>query len=838
MPLAARAAGRARRRRQPRAPPRRCDAWRPQPRRASGLSSSTGWPSRRRTRRAPGRRRWRWPFGWPSRTTSPSAPSGWPRRPPGWPPTRPGRAARDAARPGTGRPDRQNDPQLRRWALTAAIAALGAAESDRRAAASIWTARARVEEELGDPEAAAESRRAALRRGADLPAGGAGAAHDRRAFGRRAGDRRRRRGRGVLPGPGPQIGCGRCCWRRRWRWRRSPPARGARARPTCARRWRSIRRTRRRSSGCDRCWPSRGTRGRWRRRWPPASTSRRTRSRSPRCAWRAPSCWRASSAIRTARARELEAVLRKQPEHPRALEALSELLWERQDWGEAGEIYLRRAVVERDPADALPDLPAPRSDLLDAGPGSQARGGRVRARAGRRRPRTWRRCGRCPTSTCARGRPSARCPSPSGWSPASRTPARRHRTRVRLGELLMQVGDLRARRRRAAPGGRRGAARRRGGRRRWCSCSIGRAIRPGAAAVLDRAVGLLRHDLVAARRPARRDAARAGHAAGAARAPARGAAPPRSCWRRSAGAGGVRAARAGPQPGGAAPAGARRARLPVRAAAPGVRHLLRLLGPLLRPSGAELAQRLGAPRAHPGRPPHPRRAAATAVRRRRRRAGRRRRSTSTCARRPRPPGRSCCAPSRAIRRPSSSATRWKGWGRRRCASRRRARCACRRRTWTCCWPVPPEEAGALLVGIIRQFVPDYQHEAVRDALVDAETARARAAAIPRKLKPAGHAVRGRERGRRSTWPALLRRGARRRQRGRPAGVRRSAGRAVGGPASCRDRRWRRARPRGRSDAGGHRAPTRRRWRCCASRSPTTYDELAQRAGVVTRARAC
>ena len=49
--------------------------------------------------------------------------------------------------------------------------------------------------------------------------------------------------------------------------------------------------------------------------------------------------------------------------------------------------------------------------------------------------------------------------------------------------------------------------------------------------------------------------------------------------------------------------------------------------------------------------------------------------------------------------------------------------------------VPPEEAAALLVGIIRQFVPDFLHPAVRDALVDSEAARA-ARLIPRKIKPA------------------------------------------------------------------------------------------------------
>jgi len=47
---------------------------------------------------------------------------------------------------------------------------------------------------------------------------------------------------------------------------------------------------------------------------------------------------------------ELDAILLKQPEHPRALARLSELLWEEQAWSEAGEIYLRRATVEREPA--------------------------------------------------------------------------------------------------------------------------------------------------------------------------------------------------------------------------------------------------------------------------------------------------------------------------------------------------------------------------------------------------------------------------------------------------------------------------------------------------------
>jgi len=49
--------------------------------------------------------------------------------------------------------------------------------------------------------------------------------------------------------------------------------------------------------------------------------------------------------------------------------------------------------------------------------------------------------------------------------------------------------------------------------------------------------------------------------------------------------------------------------------------------------------------------------------------------------------------------------------------------------------VPPEEAAAVVVGIILQFVPDYMHPGVREVLVEPEAARA-ARLIPRKIKPA------------------------------------------------------------------------------------------------------
>jgi len=48
--------------------------------------------------------------------------------------------------------------------------------------------------------------------------------------------------------------------------------------------------------------------------------------------------------------------------------------------------------------------------------------------------------------------------------------------------------------------------------------------------------------------------------------------------------------------------------------------------------------------------------------------------------------------------------------------------------------VTTEEAAAIVVGIVRQFVPEFRHPDVRDALADVEASRA-ARLIPRKIKP-------------------------------------------------------------------------------------------------------
>jgi len=48
--------------------------------------------------------------------------------------------------------------------------------------------------------------------------------------------------------------------------------------------------------------------------------------------------------------------------------------------------------------------------------------------------------------------------------------------------------------------------------------------------------------------------------------------------------------------------------------------------------------------------------------------------------------------------------------------------------------VPPADAGALLAGVVRQFVPDFHHPDLKDELVAVESERV-AKLLPRKLKP-------------------------------------------------------------------------------------------------------
>ena len=509
----------------------------------------------------------------------------------------------------------QTDPALRRWALTAAITALGAAESDRRAAASIWTARARVEEELGDPEAAAESRRAALR--ADptfLPA-----ARALRTTAARSGD--------VLATAAAAEVEASCLVLAQHRVRAlllaaalaleaQPPAQARAladlraalaADPTHEAAFERLR-SLLAEQGDARALAA-------------ALAARIDVAQNPfevtslRLA-RAELLARALGDPDGAR-RELEAVLRKQPEHPRALEALSELLWDRQEWAEAGEIFLRRAVVERD-ASTRCRIFLRLGQIYSTQVPDPKRAAAAYERALAVDEQNLEALRALSDLYLREGETKRALPVTERLVACEPDPARRHRTRVRLGEVLMQVGDL----------SRAGAELRRAfdeAPRDVEAVSalvqqLDRARDPaGRRGVLDRALGLLRHDLV---RPGGlraetlralatllvlRERPHAAHAAAQLLAAISGQRVPRG---------------ARPQPGGAAPAGARRARLPAGAPV-GRASRAASAGRAAAAGGGGAGAAARAPRPHARRPAPARRAAATRVRRRRRGAGRR-----------------------------------------------------------------------------------------------------------------------------------------------------------------------------------------------------------------------
>ena len=616
------------------------------------------------------------------------------------------------------------DGELRHRALTAAIGVLGAAESDRRTAAAIWAARARVEEELGDAAAASESRRAAL--GADptfLPA-----ARALRITAARAGDVL-----GTAAAAEVEASC-LALPQNRVRALLLAAALALEADPPAQARALADLRA---ALSAD-----------------PAHEAAFERLRSVLAEQGDARALAAALAarievaqnpfevtsLRLARAAllarelgdpegargELEAVLRKQPEHPRGLEALSELLWERQEWAEAGEIYLRRAVVERDPATRcriflrlgqiystqVPDAKRAAAAYERALGVDEQNVEALRALS---------------DLYIREGEIKRALPVTERLVACEPEPARRHRTRVRLGEILIQVGDL----------ARAGSELRRAFDEsprdvEAVSALVQQLERSrdlaGRRAVLDRALGLLRHDLVrpgglrpdtlralttllslrerpnAARSAAQLLAVVSGHRAGDGRA---------------------RRLTALRQP-------ELEERLFPAELPSGVRHLLRVLGPSLSTGGAELAQRLSwhgvtrADRRARGAPPRPAFDVAAAelgvsgfdlyVRSAPATAG------------PIPlraePG---DPPSIVI----GDGLEPLGQAALRFAAGRTLFLAATHLDLLLA--VPAEEAGALLVAIVRQFVPDYRHESVRDGLAAAETARVERL-FPRKLK--------------------------------------------------------------------------------------------------------
>ena len=429
---------------------------------------------------------------------------------------------------------------------------------------------------------------------------------------------------------------------------------------------------------------------------------------------------------------ELEAVLRRQPEHARALERLSELLWGREAWGEAGEIYLRRAVVERDPA-TLRGIFLRLGEIYSSRVPDPKRAAAAYERVLTVDADNLEALRALSDLTVAEGDAKRALPVAERLVEREPDPARRHKTRIRLGELLMQTGDLR----RSATELRRvvdETPRDLGAIGALAQLLDRVRDQPGRRSVLDRAVRLRRQDLASPgglqpetlRALATLQTARERpHAALAA-----------AQLVAAVGAGMKEGVRAASRPGRSL-AALRRPEIDDRlfsseALPPGIRQLLRQLGPLLRPSGQELAQRLArhgvtkADRRTRGATPRPLFDAVAAEL-----------GVGEFDLYVKTPAGSASAPLRAEpgNPPSiiiGTSIEELGAGALRFAAARTLRLTST--NLDAILAVSPEEAGALLVGIIRQFVPDYEHTGVREALIAPEMARAERA-IPRRLKP-------------------------------------------------------------------------------------------------------
>jgi cellulose synthase operon protein C len=430
---------------------------------------------------------------------------------------------------------------------------------------------------------------------------------------------------------------------------------------------------------------------------------------------------------------ELETILRKQPEHPRALANLSELLWAARAWAETGEIYLRRAVVERDPG-TLREIFLRLGQIYSEHVPDAKRAATAYERVLSVDPDNYQALRALSDLYVAEGETKLALPVTDRLVAREPDLARRTAFRVRLGEILMQAGDQR----RAGLELRRAVEE---APRDLAAVSalahfLERARDPaGRRSVLDRAVGLLRHDLEGSQPQ--------GVALGTLRALASLLTlreRPHAALAAAqlfAALDGQAAARASTSRPGRSLEALRRPELDERSfppeLLPGIRNIFRLLGPLLRPSGPELAQKLArhgvtrGDRKARGAPPRPAFEAVAGelgvgdfdlyVR------------TPAAVSGPIPlraePGN---PPAIIVGAPLCE----QGPAALRFVAARALRLTATHLDTLLALPV--EEAGALLVAIIRQSVPDYRHAEVRDALVDVEAARLERL-IPRKVKP-------------------------------------------------------------------------------------------------------
>jgi hypothetical protein len=440
---------------------------------------------------------------------------------------------------------------------------------------------------------------------------------------------------------------------------------------------------------------------------------------------------------------ELETILHKEPQHARALARLSELAYEDGAWNEAGELYLRRAVVERAP-EVLREVLLRLGRIYTRHVPDAKRAIGAYARVVQMEPRDAETHQEALSALSdlyvETGDVKNALAVTEALVAEEQDPSRRVATLVRCGQLHERAGDLRpaaARFRAAVDAAPRDVL------------AVGELARflertrdhAGRRALLDHTVGLLRHDvergrfdagtlralspLLQARGKTRAAAAAAQLIAAlsddaALREAARGWAAPPARGRRLAAL--------------ARPEIDERTWPP--ALVPGMRHVFRLVGPLLAKGAADLARHgvargdrlargqaardvvegvgveLGAPDVEVYVRPRSARPGAGGV------AG----GTSSVS--VEPGDRAAVILGAELPALGGHALRF--------AAARAMRLVATHLDLVLA--SPPADAAALLGGVIRQFVPDFHHPQITDELLAVEAERV-AKLLPRKLKP-------------------------------------------------------------------------------------------------------
>ncbi|HTA20430.1 MAG TPA: tetratricopeptide repeat protein, partial [Polyangia bacterium] len=432
---------------------------------------------------------------------------------------------------------------------------------------------------------------------------------------------------------------------------------------------------------------------------------------------------------------ELETILQKEPQHARALARLSDLEYEDARFVEAGELYLRRAVVERAPE-------AQREILLRLGriytrhvPDAKRAIGAY-ARVLQTEADNHEALAALSDLYLGTGETKQALAVTEALALVEREPARRVAALIRCGQLHERAGEGRvagARFRAAADAAPRDVA------------AVGELARflerardhAGRRALLDHSVGLLRHDVERGRFDL--STLRALVPMLQARGKTRAAAAAAQLLAALSDDEAERAAALGwaaPPPRGRRLAALTRPELDERtyppALPPGARHVFRLVGPLLARGAADLA-RHGVARGERLSRGQAARDVFDGV------------STElgvpdvdVFVRKPSPPALGASTGGVRVEpgeRPAvilAAELPALGGHALRFAAARALRLVATHLDLVLA--VPPADAGALLGGVIRQFVPDFHHPEVRDEVLDVEAERI-AKILPRKLKP-------------------------------------------------------------------------------------------------------